>query len=159
LRLWCGLYLPAIDAEGSGGQSVITTDTAVGRPSTVRDPLNRTTSYTYDGSRRLTRATNPEGDYVNYTLDARGNATEVRSVAKSGSGLSDIVTLASYPASCTNPVSCNDPVWTRDAKGNQTDYSYDPTHGQVLTVTAPAAPNGVRPQTPTAIRMPAPRGC
>ena len=136
-----------------GGQSVITADINVGRPATVRDPLLRTSSYTYDTNRRLTRVTNPEGDYVNYTLDTRGNVTEERRVAKAGSGLADIVRLASYPATCTNPVSCNSPVWTRDATNNpnvpgaQTDYTYDPTHGQVLTVTAPAAPNGVQPQT------------
>jgi RHS repeat-associated protein len=69
-------------------------------------------------------------------------------VAKSGSGAADIVTTASYPASCTNFRVCNQPDWTRDAKGNQTDYTYDATHGGVLTVTSPAAvANGVRPQT------------
>jgi YD repeat-containing protein len=34
----------------------------------------------------------------------------------------------------------------QDARGNQTDYTYDPTHGGVLTETAPADVNGIRPQ-------------
>lgn len=130
-----------------GGQSVVTASTSVGRPSSVVDPLNRTTSYAYDANRRLTRVTNPEGDYEQYTLDARGNATEVRRVGKPGSGVADIVTTAAYPAACTNLLTCNKPEWTRDARGNQTDYSYDPTHGGVLSVTLPAAPGGIRPQT------------
>jgi RHS repeat-associated protein len=43
-------------------------------------------------------------------------------------------------------VTCNQPNSTTDARGNVTDYTYDSTHGGVLTVTAPAV-GGVRPQT------------
>jgi RHS repeat-associated protein len=83
-----------------------------------------------------------------FTYDARGNVTETRRLAMTGSGEPDIVTTAGYDTSCTNPLICNKPLWTRDAKGNQTDYTYDPNHGGVLTVTLPAAtPGGVRPQT------------
>jgi len=32
-----------------------------------------TTSYTYDGLNRLTRATYPDGSVINYTYDAAGN--------------------------------------------------------------------------------------
>jgi YD repeat-containing protein len=86
-------------------------------------------------------------DYVQLTLDARGNVTESRAVAKPGSGLADIVAGASYPADCSNPATCNQPVSTTDARGNVTNYVYDSIHGGLLSVTAPAAPNGVRPQT------------
>ncbi len=44
--------------------------------------------------------------------------TEKRAVAKSGSGLADIVTPANYDASCTYAANCNQPNWTKDAKGN-----------------------------------------
>lgn len=115
---------------------------------TVNDGVaNRTTSYLYDGSGRLTRTTTPEGNYVQLTYDARGNVTERRAVGKSGSGVADVVTTAGYDATCSNPKKCNKPNWTRDAKNNQTDYTYDSTHGGVLTVTAPADAGGVRPQT------------
>jgi len=32
-------------------------------------------------------------------------------------------------------------------KLNETDYTYDPTHGGVLTKTLPADANGIRPKT------------
>ena len=89
--------------------------------------MSRQTQFQYDGNGRLTRVTQPEGNYVAYTYDARGNVTEVRRVAKSGSGLSDIVTGASYDSSCSNPVTCNRPNSTTDARGHTTDYTYSST--------------------------------
>ena len=66
---------------------------------------------------------------------------------KAGSGLSNIVTSASYNSTCTNPVTCNRPNFTIDELSRQTDYTYDATHGGVLTVTRPAPSTGaVRPQ-------------
>lgn len=56
-----------------------------------------------------------------------------------------------YPSGCgTGPAQfrlCNKPIARIDANGNQTDYTYDPAHGGVLTETLPADANGVRPQT------------
>ena len=101
-----------------------------------------TTSYLYDTSGRVTRVTIPEGNYVQYTYDARGNVTEERHVSKTPGTPADIVLDANYDATCTNPVKCNEPNWTKDALGNQTDYTYDATHGGVLTVTKPAATTG-----------------
>jgi hypothetical protein len=54
---------------------------------------------------------------------------------------------ANYDTTCTVPVKCNKPNWVKDGSGNQTDYTYDPTHGGVLTATLPPDANGVRPQT------------
>jgi RHS repeat-associated protein len=106
------------------------------------------TNYTYDSFGRLTKITRPEGDYTEYTYDARGNVTQVTEVAKSGSGLSNVVTSASYDTTCSNPVRCNKPNSTTDARGAVTDYTYDATHGGLLTVTQPAPTSGaVRPQT------------
>ncbi|MEA3034703.1 MAG: hypothetical protein QOH04_462 [Sphingomonadales bacterium] len=127
--------------------ATVVADTSTGRVTSVTDPLSRATAYTYDSSGRLTRTTAPEGNYVNLTYDSRGNVTETRAVAKSGSGLSDIVSTASYDSSCTNIVTCNQPNSITDARGNTTDYTYDSTHGGVLTVTAPAPTSGAtRPQ-------------
>jgi RHS repeat-associated protein len=127
--------------------TTVVSDLTVGRPTSNTDPLSRVTSYTYDSYGRLTRITAPEGNYVNYTYDSRGNITETRRVAKSGSGLSDIVTSATFASSCSDP-SCNKPLTATDARGNETDYTYDSTHGGVLTVTAPAPSSGAnRPQT------------
>jgi len=107
-----------------------------------------TTSYTYDTQKRLTRVTYPEGNYANYSYDARGNVTEVRRVAKPSTGLADIVLSYGFASSCSGNINCDRPDWSRDAAGNQTDYTYDGTTGQVLTVTLPAPSSGAaRPQT------------
>jgi YD repeat-containing protein len=133
---------------GPTGSRVWVGDTASFLVSSVKDELNRTTAYTYDASGRVTQITYPEGNAVQYGYDARGNVTTTTAIAKAGSGLANIATTASYPASCTTTKTCNKPVWTKDAKLNQTDYTYDTTHGGVLTVTAPAAASGgIRPQT------------
>jgi RHS repeat-associated protein len=132
---------------GPTGSSVWVGDTASFLVSSVKDELNRTTAYAYDASGRVTQITYPEGNAVQYGYDARGNITTTTAIAKAGSGLANIATSASYPASCTTTKTCNKPIWTKDAKLNQTDYTYDTTHGGVLTVTAPAAASGgIRPQ-------------
>jgi RHS repeat-associated protein len=133
--------------DALGGKRLTTADAKKGVVLTSTDERNLTTNFQYDASGRLTRITYPESDYTTYSYDTRGNVTEKRMVAKSGSGLADIVFSASYATSCTNPLTCNKPLWFRDAKGNQTDYTYDASHGGVLTVTRPAASNGVRPRT------------
>lgn len=134
--------------RAGGGVRVITSDITNGRLLSDRDELNRTTTYEYDGEGRLSRVTAPDGDFVQYTYDARGNITQTLLRAKPGSGLADIVTSADFDATCTNRKTCNQPNWTRDAKGNQTDYTYDSAHGGVLTMTLPAPEAGaVRPQT------------
>lgn len=133
--------------DPGGHATVYTFDIASNRMLSATNPLSKTTSWQYDTSGRVTRVTAPEGNYTQYTYDARGNVTETRNVAKSGSGLADIVLDANYDTSCTNAVTCNQPNWTKDAKGNQTDYTYDATTGNVSTVTAPAATaGGIRPK-------------
>ncbi|MEA3044958.1 MAG: hypothetical protein QOH47_2796 [Sphingomonadales bacterium] len=119
-----------------------------GRITSVTDALSRATSFQYDSNGRPTRVTRPEGDYTQYTYDSRGNLTETRNVAKSGSGLSDVVTSASYDSTCSNIRTCNRPNSVTDARGNTTNFTYDSTHGGLLTVTAPApSGSGDRPQT------------
>ena len=126
----------------------------------MTDALGRTTNYghvQYDGVtftyERLSSITPPEGNYIGNTgeaqfaYDARGNVTTVTKVPKAGSGLSSTSMTASYPTTCIYIKTCNQPTWTKDAKLNQTDYTYDNNHGGVLTVTLPADQNGVRNRT------------
>ncbi len=115
-------------------QTVVVSDLAIGRPTSVKDPLNRTTSYDYEPNGRLRRVTRPEGDYVHYRYDARGNVTHTERGAKPNSGAPAITTSAVYPVDCSIPA-CNQPLSTTDERGNVTEYSYDPTHGGLLTVT------------------------
>jgi RHS repeat-associated protein len=126
--------------------TTVVANTSTGRITSITDPLGNQTQYQYDSNGRLTRVTRPEGDYTQYTIDSRGNVTEARMVAKAGSGLPDIVTSATYASSCSDP-SCNEPLTTTDESGHTTDYTYDSTHGGVLTVTGPApGGSGTRPQ-------------
>jgi RHS repeat-associated protein len=135
------------DPNTADPQTLVVSDLGVGRPTSVADPLGRTTSYQYDSSGRLTRVTQPEGNYVQYSYDARGNVTETRLRDKAGNSANDIVTSASYDTSCSSPVTCNSPNSVTDALGNVADYTYDSTHGGVLTATGPAPTSGaVRPQ-------------
>ena len=129
-------------------QIVVNTDLSVGRPISYKDELNRSTVYAYDTNGRLSQLTAPEGNYTHYFYDARGNVTATVEAPKSGSGLANINTSASFDSTCTNPVKCNQPNSSTDGKGFTTDYTYDPTHGGVLTITQPAPATGaVRPQT------------
>ncbi|MEQ8176944.1 MAG: hypothetical protein RIA10_01300, partial [Amphiplicatus sp.] len=128
---------------------VIISNTSTNRVTSDMDALNKVTSYEYDASKRLKKITAPEGNYTEYAYDSRGNLTSVTATPKSGSGLSPITTFqASYPATCSNPKTCNQPTWTKDALGRQTDYTYNTTHGGLLTVQAPSPGAGIaRPQT------------
>ncbi|MGP1274679.1 MAG: hypothetical protein ACQRW7_04590, partial [Caulobacterales bacterium] len=126
----------------------LVSDLSTGLPVSSTNGVSQTTSLLHDAYGRVTRVTYPEGNQVRYTYDGRGNVTEVRRVAKPSTGLADLVTSAGYPATCTNVVTCNQASWTEDAGGNRTDYTYDSTHGGVLTVTSPApSGSGDRPQT------------
>lgn len=120
------------------------------KPSKVRDQNNREWNYVYGWvglASVLTRSTDPEGNYTNYTYSGLSRQpTEIRKVAKPGSGLPDIVATATYTSPCTaNPKLCEKPLTKTDASGNTTTYTYDAVHGGVLTETGPAV-GGVAPQ-------------
>ena len=114
-------------------------------PDWVEDPLGRRATFQYAPAWKLKKQTNPDGDFVEYTHDLRGNVTAYRKQAKLGSGISDITMSAVFSSSCENFKTCNKPMSVTDERGNVTDYTYDPSHGGVLTETGPAV-SGVRPQ-------------
>jgi RHS repeat-associated protein len=103
-------------------------------------------AYTYDGYNRITHVTFGASD-TQYTYDGRGNIIEVRRKSTTPGTPADIVATASYPSTCANPKTCNKPDYTIDAAGERTDFTYDPTHGGMLTVTRPPSVSTVRPQT------------
>lgn len=106
------------------------------RMTSVVDALSHRTAMSYDGSGRIVQVTADEGDYTHYNYDGRGNVTELRKVAKPGSGIADIVATATYPSSCSSPISCNKPTVVKDPNGNATQYVYEQIyHGGVTMVT------------------------
>ena len=112
-------------------------------PLKVTDPLTRSTQYATNGY-IITSVTRPAGDQDVYGYDGRYNVTSITHVAIPGSGLVNRVEYAAFPSSCTNTITCNRPTSTTDANNNTTQYTYDPTHGGVLTETLPAV-NGISP--------------
>lgn len=95
-------------------------------------------NFTTDGTNRVASAGDEEGRNYTFVYDDRGNIKEKHQVAATGSGYPDIVISADYDAVCVYPAKCNKPNWVKDANGNQTDYTYDLTHGGILTKTLPA---------------------
>jgi YD repeat-containing protein len=132
---------------GAGEAATVTSPLTTAQPTAIVNATSNSTQYVYDAFGRKTRETPPEGDYTNWIYDARGNVTETRNVAKAASGLADIVATANFDASCTVTVKCNKPNFVIDPKGNRTDYTYDPTHGELIRVQQPASiAGGTRPE-------------
>jgi RHS repeat-associated protein len=135
-----------ISGPNSFSRTVVS-DTSTNRVTSDANGLSQTTSYLYDSYGRLTYVTYPEGNKTQYVYDSRGNVTTVRDYNKAGTA-TKLPFRATYPSSCSNAKTCNKPTFTRDALGRRTDYTYDATHGQVLTVLAPSPGAGIaRPQT------------
>jgi len=108
--------------------------------------LGQTTTFGYTNG-LISQVTSPQGDRTRYEYSGN-NIVAIWRDPKPGSSEASTSTTASYnTALCASIKVCDKPDWVRDARGNQTDFTYDPVHGGVLTVTKPAGTNGVRPQT------------
>jgi len=122
------------------------------------DELARTTSFGWNGAEgffhsikgfarlaKLQSVNRPDGSSIvnAYTHGAVSSST----VTPAGGGTA-LTTTVGLVASCTvaNYRVCNKPTYIKDPKGNQTDYTYDPAHGGILTETLAADSAGVRPQ-------------
>ena len=122
------------------------------RITSIVDSLNRTTTYEYDNDVRPVRVVHPDGSAERVVYDMLGNITERRRTAgNAGANPGDIVETAhfpygSIPGACYQAI-CFRPLWTRDALGRQTDYTWDPDTGDMLTRLEPADFNGQRRKT------------
>ncbi|QDP18698.1 DUF6531 domain-containing protein [Sphingomonas xanthus] len=127
------------------------------KPSKIRDELGRETTFgfAWAGGGLVNvpaRKTEPEGNETRYSYTGGWTKpTEVRQVAKPGSGLADIVTTATYSVNpsatwpnfaCTNPKICDKPLTVTDARGGTTNFTYDSNHGGVLSEMKPAPTAG-----------------
>lgn len=128
------------------------------------DALGRATSYQYDANYRVTRITQPEGNYAQIAYDAFGNITSKVSQPKAGSGLAAISESTGIDTNAcnSNRVLCFRPAYHVDGLGRQTDYAYDAA-GRLIQRTDPADSSGYRRVTyltygssltaPTVMRM------
>ncbi len=113
----------------------------------ITNSLGDRTDYQHDAYGRLEKITRPEGNSVEVTYDLIGNITQKVSKAKPGSGLADLVETADYNPVVTfgcSSITCFLPNWTRDALGNQTDYTWSSVHGGLETQLDPADDQGKR---------------
>lgn len=132
---------------------------SAGVPTSIVDPLGRTTNLVYgsgggleDEPAELGTIQNPLGNAVDYDHDSRGNLVRQVMRAIPGSGLADIETTAIFPTACVDRKTCNKPTSVTDARGGTTDFTYDPAHGGVLTETGPAVPTRQANGTMTNVR-------
>jgi hypothetical protein len=130
-------------------------------PVEIVDPLGRRTTFDYcdpavaaatPGAcavRPLLSFTDPEGIKTELFYDGSGNINKAIRHPKPGQAMPDgspaptIVTEAAFDTGKLKAQT--KPLWTKDAKGNVTSYTYEAAHGGVLTETLPAV-NGVTPQ-------------
>ncbi|MDO8336346.1 MAG: hypothetical protein Q7T74_06220 [Candidatus Saccharibacteria bacterium] len=82
-----------------------------------------------------------------YYEGPRGNLNKIHIINSSGS--ETLFQEASYSPTCDFPKTCNKPLWVKDARGNVTNYDYDPQgrFSNPIKITAPADKNGNRAAT------------
>jgi YD repeat-containing protein len=151
-----GAYSSATTLTTNGTAVSGASMSAASLPYGLFDPLGWTNSFTYyydadwpeNESAQLADTWFPLGNGTHNYYDDRGNLTRQVTTAVPGSGLTDLETTAYYPSTCANRFTCNKPTSVTDARHNTTDYTYDPSHGGVLTETGPAPSTGApQPQT------------
>jgi RHS repeat-associated protein len=140
-----GTLLTSTVTDAVGPVRTVTTDTGARVVKTDTDGLGRSWTYSHDSKGRVIGATSPLGQSYQYAYDSRGNLTSAI-LLPAGGGTAITLQSFVYPASCTNPLTCNKPTSLTDPRGNTTNYEYDPLHGGVTTIMAPAV-DGIRPTT------------
>ncbi|MFN3806515.1 RHS repeat domain-containing protein [Asticcacaulis sp.] len=141
-----GTTVTATITDPIGRVTSVTYNTTQKKILTRTNALGQITTFQYDVYGRLTRVTEPEGNYTQYTYDSRGNIINQRIVGKPGSGLPDLVSVYDYDAICANPKKCNKPNSVTDEAGKVTNYTYD-SNGLIKSVTLPPPSSGaVRPE-------------
>lgn len=149
----CGGYLASTlfsnDYRGSRTLSIFAgqgnpTDYRAGSLNGYNDEKGQHYYYSGQADNHLTSITDAAGVQTSFLYDSRSNITQKTVTPNDGSAAA--VTTAAYPATCDNIVTCNRPTSVTDPNGNRTDYTYDPTHGGLLTETGPPDGNGIRPQ-------------
>jgi len=132
--------LSPIQASASPAAGQATYYDRWGQPVMAVDPLQRVTLTSFDDLGRIIQTTLPEGNSQLKSYDARGNVVTDTQRAKPGSGLADLVTSVTYItgptiATCSSPT-CNQIDTVTSPASNRRKYTWDPTHGQLLTATS-----------------------
>ena len=124
---------------------VVVLNTANGTVTSNTDGVGNKTSYLYDSFNRAQTITRQELDSIGYTYDARGNVTKTVNTGKDK--VTTITTSANFDTTCSFPAKCNQPNYTIDGNGHETNYTYNTSTGQPLTIVRPTGANSLRPET------------
>lgn len=95
------------------------------------DQVGQVTKHEFDGLNRKTKTIFPEGNELRWTYDLKNNVLSETRVAKSGSGLANVVNSWTYHSTY------NQPITHTDGRSNQTTFSYDASTGNLLTIQRP----------------------
>lgn len=91
----------------------------------------------------------PEGNSVVFNHNFDNGREEISSYTFNGKPGGNLVInsqIKTFPQTCINAIMCNLPLTVTDSNGNTTSYSYDFTHGGVLSEMGPApVVNAARP--------------
>ena len=128
-------------ADADGGVWTYTYDYHKGLLTVKTDPLGKSTTYTYDAGRNLTRETAPDGSFTNYTYDGAGNRLSMTDALGNTTtyiynGLGQ-VTSSTDPLGRVSSSTYDDKgrlTETADPLGAKTTYAYD-TKGNLTSVT------------------------
>lgn len=104
--------------------------------------LSQIQTYSYNSQHLVSEVLLPEGNRHAATYDWAGNILTHALKAKPGSGIADATTTYAYATIYGGNECCDRPLTITDAKGNVTEYTYDPVHLGVLTETGPAPSAG-----------------
>lgn len=104
------------------------------------DHQGNTNTWNFDGRRRVTAQTLPEGNGQAFLYDGNNNITSITAVKKPGSPLANITVTRTY-----------DPLWNKvktavDSLGRTTTYNYNATTGNLESVVHPTLTGGGTPQ-------------
>jgi len=134
-----------------GGATTSFTYMPYGAVQTVTDPDGVTTTYGYDAAHRLSKITDAQGNYIQYTLDAAGNKTAEqvydatgtlhKSLARSFNALGQLTQVMDglnhtiFDASASNSYDANgNLVQSADGLGVQRQMGYDALNRLAQTI-------------------------
>ena len=126
------------EKDGNGWTYVYDTMTETIKSKT--DPLNNSTSYTYDAQGNMLTRTEPGIGATTYTYDSKGNLLTLKdplnqTTTYTYNGFSRILTITGAPGNTTNTYDTKgNLLTTTDPSGTLTQYGYD-TKGNLTTIT------------------------
>ncbi|WP_243374403.1 RHS repeat-associated core domain-containing protein [Geotalea sp. SG265] len=126
------------EKDGNGWTYVYDTLTETIKSKT--DPLNNTTSYTYDNQGNMLTKTEPGIGTTTYTYDAKGNILTLKdplnqTTTYTYNSLNQVLTITGAPGNTTNTYDAKgNLLTTTDPSGALTQYGYD-SKGNLTTIT------------------------